>query len=40
VVAVATDLRDDTDHAREVLGEFVSTMKTRLTAFTEHNQQE
>jgi exosortase A len=40
VVAVAIDPGDDTDHARKVLGEFVSTMKTPLAKLTEHNQQE
>jgi len=39
VVAVAIDPGDDADHARKVLGEFVSTMKMPLAKLTEHNQQ-
>lgn len=39
VVAVAIAPNDDTDHARKVLGEFVSSMQTPLAKLIVHNQQ-
>jgi exosortase A len=38
VVAVAIATGDDADHARKVLGEFVSTMKRPLARLNDHNQ--